>query len=219
MALTTLVARPDWDVETDSTASPQSLGPVPPPQGPLPPITLPPPQVGHNRVQYFREKLARDGFDEGVLELILQGYKHSDDKKGTLRSHQKIWEGYINFCDRDFERALRFEVRDVANFISKLFKDGKQGSVVDTTVTVLDSTRALASPETPALAQNEIIKKLRSSAKKRRPSRKRAEEPDTYFDPFYSSSSLRCERDETRHEPSKKQTRIASPLRWRSKAQ
>ena len=64
----------------------------------------------------------------------------------------------------------------VANFISKLFKD--------TTVTGLDSTRALASPETPALAQNEIIKKLRSSAKKRRPSRKRAEEPDTYFDPI-----------------------------------
>ena len=91
---------------------------------------------------------------------------------------------------KDAKRALRFEVKDVANFLSKLYKDGKQGSVVDTTITILDSTRGLAAPEVPELAQNEVIKKLRRAAKRGGLPKSMLKNRKPISIPFYSTSIL-----------------------------
>src|SRR5690606_8147641 len=112
VALSTLVAQLDEDdSDTPSTASSPMAGPLPRAQGsPLPPAPPIPSQVGDNRLHNIQERLARGGFDKGVLELILQGYKNPSDKKGTLRTHQRIWEKFLAFCGGDSDKAMTFEV-------------------------------------------------------------------------------------------------------------
>ena len=106
-----------------------------------------------------------------MWELILQGYKHPSDKKGTLRQYEKVWSGFVGFCGKDTKRALSFEAKDVANFASKMFDDGATGSAVNAAITALDETRGVVDPSLPPLGQMQFIKKLRRAAKKRRPPR------------------------------------------------
>ena len=140
--------------------------------------------MGHNRLLCLRDVLAKGGYSKGVWELILQGYKHPSDKKGTLRQYEKVWAGFVGFCGKDTKRALSFEAKDVANFASKMFDDGATGSAVNAAITALDETRGVVDPSLPPLGQMQLIKKLRRAAKKRRPPKRKSLQPNTYFDPL-----------------------------------
>ena len=42
-----------------------------------------------------------------MWELILQGYKHPSDKKGTLRQYEKVWADFVGFCGKDTKKLRR----------------------------------------------------------------------------------------------------------------
>ena len=95
-----------------------------------------------------------------------------------------MWEKFLGFCGGNAERALLFEVKDVANFVSSLYNSGSSGSAVNAAISALDATRGVVSPDSLPLAQVSMIKALRGAAKKRRPSGKKANQPVSYFDPY-----------------------------------
>ena len=208
-----LVARPDWDVDTDSTDSPPGPRPLPPPQGPpLAPVVPPAPEVGHNRLLCIRDSLAKGGYSEGVWKLILQGYKHPSDKKGTLRQYEKVWDNFVSFCERDTKRALSFEAKDVANFASKMFDDGATGTAVNAAITALDETRSVVDPSLPPLGEIQVIKKLRKAAKKRRPPKRKSTLPSSYFDPILIFKHLSRLGKDIKFSLDKMRTKVAALL-------
>lgn len=168
--------------------------------------------MGHSRLQYLRERLTKEGYNEGVFNLILQGYKNPTDKRGTLRTYQKTWEKFLAFCGGDAEKALRFSVKDAANFASSLFDEKASGSAVSSAITVLDATRGMVAPQLPSLTKDHVIQSIRRAAKKRRPSRKKSSQPEVYFDPLRIFKHLaRIEKD-TKLGVDKLRTKVATLL-------
>ena len=119
--------------------------------------------MGNNRLSCIRRRLTEEGFTEDVLDVIIQAYKVPSDHKGTLRSYQNVWAGFVEFCGEDSDRALEFRREDCANFATKLFREGASGSAVDAAITALDSTRAVILPLSAFLGQDRVMASIRKS--------------------------------------------------------
>ena len=130
----------------------------------------------------IRQKLGKEGFSDGVYNLIVGRYKNQSDKRSTLFGHQKVWGEFVRFCG-DSARALDFRVTDIANFLSDLFNKGARGTRISGAISTLELTRGFFIPNGTRLAKNPIIESLRRSAKVQRPPLKDLKS-DQYYDVF-----------------------------------
>ena len=143
----------------------------------------------------IRQKLGKEGFSDGVYNLIVGRYKNQSDKRSTLFGHQKVWGEFVRFCGNS-ARALDFRVTDIANFLSDLFNKGARGTRISAAISTLELTRGFFIPNGTRLAENPIIESLRRSAKVQRPPLKDLKS-DQYYDPYLILRSVSKRRNKS----------------------
>ena len=76
--------------------------------------------------------MSNEGFDKAVFDLMMKKYKHQSDKASTLKGYQRVWSEFSAFCSKRQVDPKQFNTKDIANYISHLYKEeGASSAKVD----------------------------------------------------------------------------------------
>ena len=80
-----------------------------------------------SRVAHIRNMLSNQGISQESADIICKSWR-----KGTAKSYESAWKRGVSWCDQRNTNPLSASLADILQFLTDLYKEGKEYSIVNT---------------------------------------------------------------------------------------